>query len=249
MAAVAGIRYGPGRSIESGDAGSGQAATRLTPRIVGRPIVAFGFAGLLVQNTFDGFGVLQGGDDLRIETSLAVQLVSPQHLQFDSQFGEGFQKGRQEMLGVTVVLPAGTGNIAQRFPHLGGVDGWIEKIVHPPQRVHGIGDVVHMGCRALVAQGPVDAFGGEYFTQVADMKLPGRRDAGAQQMCGLGLGELLGSYQHVVVPEMNSGQLAFLLQGRFLKKIVSYTKVQGKPFFRSEIHSKIRETLEAGHVN
>ena len=64
-----------------------------------------------------------------------------------------------------------------------------------------------------------------------------------------GLGELLERYEHVLVPEMNTGQLAFLLQGRFLKKIVSYPKVQGKPFFRSEIHSKIRETLEAGHVN
>ena len=65
----------------------------------------------------------------------------------------------------------------------------------------------------------------------------------------LGLAEALERYRHVLVPEMNLGQLAFLLQGRFLKRVVSYTKVQGKPFFRSEIHAKIREILEADDVN
>jgi hypothetical protein len=44
---------------------------------------------------------------------------------------------------------------------------------------------------------------------------------------------------------MNTGQMAFLLQGRFLKPIVSFTKVQGKPFFRPEIYHKIKEILES----
>ena len=53
------------------------------------------------------------------------------------------------------------------------------------------------------------------------------------------------------MPEMNSGQLAFLLQGRFLREVISYTKVQGKPFFRSEILAKVRALLEAkqAHVH
>jgi 2-oxoglutarate/2-oxoacid ferredoxin oxidoreductase subunit alpha len=59
------------------------------------------------------------------------------------------------------------------------------------------------------------------------------------------LGDVLARFERVLVPEMNSGQLAFLLQGRFLKEVISYTKVQGKPFFRSEILAKVRALLEA----
>ena len=44
---------------------------------------------------------------------------------------------------------------------------------------------------------------------------------------------------------MNLGQLALLLQGRYLKRIDSFPKVQGKPFFRFEIHDKIRELMGA----
>jgi 2-oxoglutarate ferredoxin oxidoreductase subunit alpha len=59
------------------------------------------------------------------------------------------------------------------------------------------------------------------------------------------LEEVLSRFEQVLVPEMNTGQMAFLLQGRFLKPIVSFTKVQGKPFFRSEIYHKIKELLES----
>ena len=59
------------------------------------------------------------------------------------------------------------------------------------------------------------------------------------------LGEVLAKFDRVLVPEMNLGQLALLLQGRYLKKIDSFPKVQGKPFFRFEIHDKIRELMGA----
>ncbi len=42
---------------------------------------------------------------------------------------------------------------------------------------------------------------------------------------------------------MNLGQLAMLLRARYLKDVKSYSKVQGKPFFRHEIYGKIRELL------
>jgi 2-oxoglutarate ferredoxin oxidoreductase subunit alpha len=42
---------------------------------------------------------------------------------------------------------------------------------------------------------------------------------------------------------MNMGQLALLLRGRFLKDVVSMTKVQGRPFFRSEIENRVLELL------
>jgi 2-oxoglutarate ferredoxin oxidoreductase subunit alpha len=60
------------------------------------------------------------------------------------------------------------------------------------------------------------------------------------------LGEVLARFERVLVPEMNLGQLALLLQGRYLKPIDSFPKVEGKPFFRFEIHQKIRALLSAG---
>ncbi len=59
------------------------------------------------------------------------------------------------------------------------------------------------------------------------------------------LGEILARFDRVLVPEMNLGQLALLLQGHYLKRIDSFPKVQGKPFFRFEIHDKIKELMGA----
>ena len=55
------------------------------------------------------------------------------------------------------------------------------------------------------------------------------------------LGDVLSRFDKVLLPEMNSGQLALLLRGRFLKDIISMSKVQGKPFNRGEIFDKIAE--------
>jgi len=59
------------------------------------------------------------------------------------------------------------------------------------------------------------------------------------------LGEVLGRFRHVLLPEINTGHLALLLQGRFLRKIIALNKVQGLPFTSSEILGKIVEILEA----
>jgi 2-oxoglutarate ferredoxin oxidoreductase subunit alpha len=59
------------------------------------------------------------------------------------------------------------------------------------------------------------------------------------------LGDVLSRFEKVLVPEMNLGQLALLLRARYLKDVISYSKVQGKPFFRDEILHKIEELLEA----
>jgi 2-oxoglutarate ferredoxin oxidoreductase subunit alpha len=58
------------------------------------------------------------------------------------------------------------------------------------------------------------------------------------------LPEVLARFERVLVPEMNSGQLALLLQARFLKPVLGFSKVQGKPFFRHDIHERILEVLE-----
>ncbi|MEM7350013.1 MAG: 2-oxoacid:acceptor oxidoreductase subunit alpha [Acidobacteriota bacterium] len=57
------------------------------------------------------------------------------------------------------------------------------------------------------------------------------------------LGEVLASFDQVLLPEMNSGQLALLLRARYLKDILSMPKIQGKPFNRIEILDKIVELL------
>ncbi|MEK6442813.1 2-oxoacid:acceptor oxidoreductase subunit alpha [Pseudonocardia sp. T1-2H] len=49
------------------------------------------------------------------------------------------------------------------------------------------------------------------------------------------LGEVLGRYRTVLVPEMNLGQLSLLLRARFLVDAKSYTKVSGLPFKAEEL--------------
>jgi 2-oxoglutarate ferredoxin oxidoreductase subunit alpha len=58
------------------------------------------------------------------------------------------------------------------------------------------------------------------------------------------LEELLNSFDRVLLPEINSGQLALLLQGLYLRKIDSMPKVEGRPFGREEILNAIRHILE-----
>jgi len=64
------------------------------------------------------------------------------------------------------------------------------------------------------------------------------------------LGEVLRRFDRVLLPEMNLGQLALLIRGRYLKDVITFSKVQGRPFTRTEIYNKIREILEpVSHVN
>jgi 2-oxoglutarate ferredoxin oxidoreductase subunit alpha len=64
------------------------------------------------------------------------------------------------------------------------------------------------------------------------------------------LGEVLSRFDRVLVPEMNLGQLALLLRARYLKDVITYSKVQGQPFHRQEIFQKIQEILELNsHVH
>jgi len=59
------------------------------------------------------------------------------------------------------------------------------------------------------------------------------------------LGDVLSRFEKVLVPEMNLGQLAMLLRAKYLKDILSYNKVEGKPFYRFEVLAKIQEVLSA----
>ncbi len=57
------------------------------------------------------------------------------------------------------------------------------------------------------------------------------------------LGEVLKRYRKVVVPEMNMGQLLWVLRAKYLVDAEGYNKIQGKPFKQSEIEGKIEQVL------
>jgi 2-oxoglutarate/2-oxoacid ferredoxin oxidoreductase subunit alpha len=52
-------------------------------------------------------------------------------------------------------------------------------------------------------------------------------------------GDVLRSFERVLVPELNSGHLAMLLRSRFLVDVESFTKIQGQPLFAAEIEEEI----------
>ena len=57
------------------------------------------------------------------------------------------------------------------------------------------------------------------------------------------LGSLLTRYRQVLVPELNGGQLAQLLRARFLIDVISFPKLQGRPFTIAEVETRIVEVL------
>lgn len=57
------------------------------------------------------------------------------------------------------------------------------------------------------------------------------------------LGDILGRFQRVLLPELNMGQLKLLIQGKYLKPIIGISKVQGKPFKSTELEEKIMSLL------
>ena len=58
------------------------------------------------------------------------------------------------------------------------------------------------------------------------------------------LGEVLTRYPKVVLPEMNLGQLALLLRGKFLVDVQSVTKVEGMAFLADEVEGIIDAALD-----
>jgi 2-oxoglutarate ferredoxin oxidoreductase subunit alpha len=58
------------------------------------------------------------------------------------------------------------------------------------------------------------------------------------------LGELLNRFERILVPENNTGQLAFLIQARYVREVTRLNKVQGQPFKESEILDEITGILK-----
>ncbi len=57
------------------------------------------------------------------------------------------------------------------------------------------------------------------------------------------LGDVLRSYDAVLCPEMNAGQLSMLLRARYLVDVVSLPKVEGLPFGVGEVLNRIQEMV------
>ncbi|GAB2443459.1 2-oxoacid:acceptor oxidoreductase subunit alpha [Streptosporangium sandarakinum] len=58
-------------------------------------------------------------------------------------------------------------------------------------------------------------------------------------------GEVLRSYDKVLLPEINLGQLALLLRARFLVDVISYNRVRGLPFKAEELASVIQDVIDS----
>ena len=63
------------------------------------------------------------------------------------------------------------------------------------------------------------------------------------------IGSVLRSYERVLVPEMNMGQLSKLLRAEFLVDIESYTKVDGLPIFTRDVMEQVQERLMSESTN
>jgi 2-oxoglutarate ferredoxin oxidoreductase subunit alpha len=57
------------------------------------------------------------------------------------------------------------------------------------------------------------------------------------------LGEILGRYEKVLIPELNMGQLRMLIRSKYLVDAVGLNKVKGKPFAVAEVVQKIKELI------
>jgi 2-oxoglutarate ferredoxin oxidoreductase subunit alpha len=57
------------------------------------------------------------------------------------------------------------------------------------------------------------------------------------------LGDVLKRYKKILVPELNMGQLLWMLRAKFLVDAVGLNKIQGRPFKQNELEQKIEEML------
>jgi 2-oxoglutarate ferredoxin oxidoreductase subunit alpha len=58
------------------------------------------------------------------------------------------------------------------------------------------------------------------------------------------LGEVLGRFDRILVPEINMGQLARLIRAEYLVPTIGYNRVQGLPIKARDIEAKIYEILD-----
>jgi 2-oxoglutarate ferredoxin oxidoreductase subunit alpha len=60
-------------------------------------------------------------------------------------------------------------------------------------------------------------------------------------------GEVIGNFKHILIPELNLGQLAHVIRKEFLREVIKLPKMKGLPFKSGEIQSKIIDVLGGGN--
>jgi 2-oxoglutarate ferredoxin oxidoreductase subunit alpha len=58
-------------------------------------------------------------------------------------------------------------------------------------------------------------------------------------------GDVVRGHRRVLIPELNLGQLALLIRGRYLVDAQSFSKVQGQPIFAEELETEIMRVMDA----
>jgi 2-oxoglutarate/2-oxoacid ferredoxin oxidoreductase subunit alpha len=62
------------------------------------------------------------------------------------------------------------------------------------------------------------------------------------------LGEVLYKFEHILVPEINNGQLIKLLRAKYLVKAVGFNRIKGLPLRSEEIEEAIESILGGNHA-
>ncbi|MDQ6815566.1 MAG: 2-oxoglutarate ferredoxin oxidoreductase subunit alpha, partial [Bacteroidota bacterium] len=58
------------------------------------------------------------------------------------------------------------------------------------------------------------------------------------------LGDILKNYDHILVPEINNGQLIKIIRDKFLVDAKGYNKVMGIPITKGEIINEVKKMIE-----
>ena len=57
------------------------------------------------------------------------------------------------------------------------------------------------------------------------------------------LGKILDNFETILIPELNMGQLLLMIRDQYLKDAIGMNKVQGKPFFITELVARMEELV------
>ncbi|MCA9194925.1 MAG: 2-oxoacid:acceptor oxidoreductase subunit alpha [Planctomycetales bacterium] len=206
----------------------------------------------------DGY-IANGSEPWLIPDINSLEKITVTHPTANADGSKFLPYSRNDLLARPWAIP-GTPGLMHRLGGLEKQDGTgnvsydadnHQKMVHlRAQKVANISKVIP----AQTVMGPergellVLSWGGTYgacLTAVAQAQKAGRSVA----HCHLrylnpfpsNLGELLGRYDSVLIPELNLGQLRMLIRARYLVDAIGYNKVKGKPFTVGELVEKIEE--------
>ena len=57
------------------------------------------------------------------------------------------------------------------------------------------------------------------------------------------LGEIIQSFNKVLIPEINNGQLIKIIKDKYLVDAIGFNKIQGMPIYASEIKQKVLDII------